>query len=203
MLQVTTCKSSAESLPQLLQDFQIQSKHHAVVLFASVLLAQQHSEVCMSAEHAASCDQLTLSFKFECQLTQVLCCLQVTSLEQDIINVRADLITKDDQLRQLTQQAASEDTEAAAEAAAEVKKLKSGKNGLQAQLECKSRQLKVSYSCGCVSSCLPCRELPGLHFASSVLVSHPQQVICMLTCVLWQSWHAILPATCCSCMFCC
>ena len=73
----------------------------------------------------------------------------MSTLEEDIAQVRADLITKDDQLRELTQQAASEDREAAAEAAAEVKKLKSEKNGLQAQLECKSRQLKVSFTCLC------------------------------------------------------
>lgn len=69
----------------------------------------------------------------------------MSTLEEDIAQVRADLITKDDQLRELTHQAASEDKEAAAEASAEVKKLKSEKNGLQAQLECKSRQLKVSF----------------------------------------------------------
>ena len=70
--------------------------------------------------------------------------LQVSALEEDITQVRSDLITKDDQLRELTQQAASEDQAAAAAAAAEVKKLKGEKNSLQAQLECKSRQLKVS-----------------------------------------------------------
>lgn len=60
------------------------------------------------------------------------------------MQVRSDLITKDDQLRELTQQAASEDQAAAAAAAVEVKKLKGEKNNLQALLECKSRQLKVS-----------------------------------------------------------
>lgn len=60
------------------------------------------------------------------------------ALEEDIAQVRSDLITKDDQLREVTQQAASE------EQAAEVRKLKKEKNGLQAQLECKTRQLKVS-----------------------------------------------------------
>ena len=64
-------------------------------------------------------------------------------LEEAIVQVRADLITKDDQLRELTQQATSEDAAAAAEAAAEVKKLKGEKSSLQAQLECKTRQLKV------------------------------------------------------------
>lgn len=73
------------------------------------------------------------------------CCLQVSTLEEDIAKVRSDLISKDDQLRELTQQPTSENKEAAAEAAAEAKKLKSEKNGLQAQLECKSRQLKVSF----------------------------------------------------------
>ncbi|KAL3161186.1 hypothetical protein ABBQ38_009553 [Trebouxia sp. C0009 RCD-2024] len=67
---------------------------------------------------------------------------KVSTLEEAIVQVRADLITKDDQLRELTQQAASEDTAAAAEAAAEVKKLKGEKSSLQAQLECKTRQLK-------------------------------------------------------------
>lgn len=59
-------------------------------------------------------------------------------MEEDITQVRSDLITKDDQLRELSQQAASE------EQAAEVRKLKKEKNSLQAQLECKTRQLKVS-----------------------------------------------------------
>ena len=63
------------------------------------------------------------------------------ALEEDIAQVRSDLITKDDQLRELTQQPGSEDPAAAA---AEVRKLKGEKNSLQAQLECKSRQLKVS-----------------------------------------------------------
>ena len=74
---------------------------------------------------------------------RLLLLLQVSTLEEAIVQVRADLITKDDQLRELTQQAASEDAAAAAEAAAEVKKLKGEKSSLQAQLECKTRQLKV------------------------------------------------------------
>ena len=68
----------------------------------------------------------------------------MSALEEDIVQIRSDLITKDDQLRELTQQAESEEQAAAAAAAAEVKKLKGEKNSLQAQLECKSRQLKVS-----------------------------------------------------------
>jgi len=66
--------------------------------------------------------------------------LQVSTLEEDIAKVRSDLITKDDELRELMQHASS----GSKEAAGEVKKLKLEKNALQAQLECKSRQLKVS-----------------------------------------------------------
>lgn len=80
----------------------------------------------------------------------------MSTLEEAIVQVRADLITKDDQLRELTQQAASEDTAAAAEAAAEVKKLKGEKSSLQAQLECKTRQLKVgSFQALCLSAASP------------------------------------------------
>ena len=68
----------------------------------------------------------------------------MSTLEVDIAKVRLDLIAKDDELRELTQQASSDDKEASAEASAEVKKVKVEKNVLQAQLECKSRQLKVS-----------------------------------------------------------
>lgn len=75
------------------------------------------------------------------------CHLQVSTLEVDIAKVRSDLIAKDDELRELTQQASSDDKEASAEASAEVKKVKVEKNVLQAQLECKSRQLKVSICC--------------------------------------------------------
>lgn len=88
----------------------------------------------------------------------------MSALEEDIAQVRSDLITKDDLLRELTQQAASEDQAAAAAAAAEVKKLKGEKNSLQAQLECKSRQLKVSlhqswlstvrFLSSCLSGCM-------------------------------------------------
>ena len=66
--------------------------------------------------------------------------MQVSALEEDITQVRSNLITKDDQLRELMQQASSGNQEAAAE----VKKLKGEKTALQSQLECKSRQLKVS-----------------------------------------------------------
>ena len=67
--------------------------------------------------------------------------MQVSTLEEDIAQVRTNLISKDDQLRELMQQASSGDETAAAE----VNKLKADKNALQAQLECKSRQLKVSH----------------------------------------------------------
>ena len=73
-------------------------------------------------------------------------------MEEDIAQVRSDLITKDDQLHELTQQPASEDQAAASAAAAEVRKLKGEKNSLQAQLECKSRQLKVSLHLSCQSA---------------------------------------------------
>ena len=75
------------------------------------------------------------------------CHLQVSTLEVDIAKVRSDLIAKDDELRELAQQASSDDKEASAEASAEAKKVKVEKNVLQAQLECKSRQLKVSICC--------------------------------------------------------
>ena len=84
--------------------------------------------------------------------------LQVSTLEEDIAKVRSDLITKDDELRELMQQASSGNKEAADE----VKKLKLEKIALQAQLECKSRQLKVSHlscvwvalvDCVCPSVC--------------------------------------------------
>ncbi len=65
----------------------------------------------------------------------------MSTLEEDIAKVRSDLISKDDELRELMQQASS----GSKEAAGEVKKLKLEKNALQAQLECKSRQLKVSH----------------------------------------------------------
>ncbi|DBB08187.1 TPA: hypothetical protein ACH3X3_008369 [Trebouxia sp. C0006] len=64
---------------------------------------------------------------------------KVSTLEEDIAKVRSDLISKDDELRELMQQQASSGSK---EAAGEVKKLKLEKNALQAQLECKSRQLK-------------------------------------------------------------
>lgn len=80
--------------------------------------------------------------------------LQVSTLEEDIAQLRADLVTKDDQLRELSQQADSEDQAAAAEAAAEVKKLKGEKNSLQAQLECKTRQLKVSFRLSAVTAAM-------------------------------------------------
>ena len=67
--------------------------------------------------------------------------MQVSTLEEDIAQVRTNLISKDDQLRELMQQVSSGDETAAAE----VNKLKADKNVLQAQLECKSRQLKVSH----------------------------------------------------------
>ena len=87
-------------------------------------------------------------------MSRLIALLQVSALEVDIAQVRLDLITKDDQLRELTQQAASEDQAAAAEAAAEVRKLKAEKNSLQAQLECKSRQLKVGiHFLMAISSC--------------------------------------------------
>lgn len=80
----------------------------------------------------------------------------MAALEEDIVQVRSDLITKDAQLHELTQQAASE------EQAAEVRKLKREKNALQAQLECKTRQLKVSLHFfrqirqpGCADQCAP------------------------------------------------
>ncbi|DBB05557.1 hypothetical protein WJX77_006024 [Trebouxia sp. C0004] len=63
---------------------------------------------------------------------------KVSTLEEDIAKVRSDLITKDVELQELMQQASSGNKEAADEA----KKLKLEKNALQAQLECKSRQLK-------------------------------------------------------------
>ncbi|KAL0022073.1 hypothetical protein WJX79_001620 [Trebouxia sp. C0005] len=63
---------------------------------------------------------------------------KVSTLEEDIAKVRSDLISKDDELRELMQQVSSGDNEAADK----VKKLKLEKNALQAQLECKSRQLK-------------------------------------------------------------
>jgi len=86
--------------------------------------------------------------------------LQVSTLEEDIAKVRSDLISKDDELRELMQQQASSGSK---EAAGEVKKLKLEKNALQAQLECKSRQLKVSHlswvwvaliGCVCPSVCV-------------------------------------------------
>lgn len=86
--------------------------------------------------------------------------LQVSTLEADIAKVRSDLISKDDELRELMQQQASSGSK---EAAGEVKKLKLEKNALQAQLECKSRQLKVSHlswvwvaliGCVCPSLCV-------------------------------------------------
>ena len=69
--------------------------------------------------------------------------MQVSALEEDITQVRSDLITKDNQLRELMQRASSGNQEAAAE----VKKLKAEKAALQSRLECKSRQLKVSLAC--------------------------------------------------------
>lgn len=79
--------------------------------------------------------------------------LQVSTLEEDIAKVRSDLISKDDELRELMQQVSSGDNEAADK----VKKLKLEKNALQAQLECKSRQLKVShFSCVWVATSCVC-----------------------------------------------
>lgn len=76
--------------------------------------------------------------------------LQVSTLEEDIAKVRSDLISKDDELREVMQQQASSGSK---EAAGEVKKLKLEKNALQAQLECKSRQLKVSQLVKCLGCC--------------------------------------------------
>lgn len=64
--------------------------------------------------------------------------VKVSTLEEDIAQVRSALITKDDELRELMQQASSGDKDVAGE----VKKLKAEKSALQAQLECKTRQLK-------------------------------------------------------------
>ena len=74
-------------------------------------------------------------------------------MEEDIAQVRSALITKDDELRELMQQASSGHKDVAGE----VKKLKAEKTALQAQLECKSRQLKVSllsvHLCGVLYIC--------------------------------------------------
>ena len=68
------------------------------------------------------------------------CVVQVPTLAVDIDKVRSALIAKDDELSELMKQASSGDETASAE----VKKLKAEKDALQARLECKSRQLKVS-----------------------------------------------------------
>ena len=93
--------------------------------------------------HAApvSCSQCTTHLHPTIRPLIVTVLHQVSTLEEDIAQVRTDLISKDDQLRELMQQASSGDETVAAE----VNKLKADKNALQAQLECKSRQLKVSH----------------------------------------------------------
>lgn len=68
---------------------------------------------------------------------------QVTKLEKDIEQLRADIIEKDDVLVEAVREKAAGDEDAAND----VKRLRGEKKVLQAQLECKTRQLKVSNPC--------------------------------------------------------
>ena len=65
---------------------------------------------------------------------------QVTKLESDIERLRAEIIEKDDLLVEAVREKAAGDEDAASD----VKRLRGEKKVLQAQLECKTRQLKVS-----------------------------------------------------------
>lgn len=69
--------------------------------------------------------------------------MQVTKLEKDIEQLRADIIEKDDVLVEAVREKAAGDEDAAND----VKRLRGEKKVLQAQLECKTRQLKVSNPC--------------------------------------------------------
>ena len=65
---------------------------------------------------------------------------QVTKLEKDIEGLRSQIIEKDDALVEAVRETAAGDEDAAND----VKRLRGEKKVLQAQLECKTRQLKVS-----------------------------------------------------------
>lgn len=66
--------------------------------------------------------------------------MQVTKLEQQIGQLRSDVIEKDDLLVEAVREKAAGDEDAASN----VKRLRGEKKVLQAQLECKTRQLKVA-----------------------------------------------------------
>lgn len=80
----------------------------------------------------------------------------MSKLEKDIEQLRADVIEKDDLLVEAVREKAAGDEDAAND----VKRLRGEKKVLQAQLECKTRQLKVSWLSLCFC-CFPRTHLTG------------------------------------------